>query len=85
MNALQLLGSLAGVLFLAALAWGLKLGGGELDAEEALAEAEAQGFDGVSARRDGAGWLVSDAHGRQLRLDRLGARHVLRGEVPRGG
>lgn len=78
MNLLQLLGSFAGVLFLAALAWGLRLGEGEIDQEEALAEAAGQGFDGVRAERDGAGWRVIGANGEKMRLDPLGARFILR-------
>jgi hypothetical protein len=84
---LQLAGSLAAILILAALAWVLKLGRGRHDAviedgEAAAVEAEQAliGFEPIGALvgDDRAAALVAAAHGRVAVVRRHGARLAVR-------
>ena len=71
---LQFLGSLAAILVLAGIAWGLKLGPErKLDSEEDARRAADEAVDGfapilLSLDRDGRGALLSDASGQVLLL-----------------
>jgi hypothetical protein len=89
MNWVLLAGSLGGVLFLAAVAWALGLGGGELtDESEAMriAEAELPGFVAVAAELadDRQSAVVIGADGTRVRLRRHGAQFVA-SSLPRSG
>ena len=81
---LQLLGSLAAILALAAIAWALKLGQGPVvaDAEEAfgLAREADTGFDPAEAMvsQDGATAILADAKGRIMVLKRHGTHFAAR-------
>lgn len=81
MNWALLAGSLAGVLFLAGLAWALGLGGAELaDEAEAMriAEAELPGFRAVAAElaADRKSAVVRGADGTALKVRQHGAQFV---------
>lgn len=83
MNALIQLGmSLAAVLFMAAIAWWMKLGGdvriGDEDQARILADQAVCGFSptAVTIDRAGIGALLRDANGRQMLLRRNGAHFV---------